>query len=224
VLPHPRMALRRFVLAPACEVASEMIHPSTGWTIARLLQRLEESPHYVAIVGVDAGQTLNLAATAAQITGAHLLLDPLPSRDGPDRDDAETRSGARELQVIAARLEQLSRLPVTGRSSATDWYIGNYWLPQSLALAQAWLDGAARRQVERACTLATQQAPLPHCVVFLAPPTTGLDTTTEARGTAGTLSAPRDSAAVFVRELSHQVSRPNQGPVCEFPAATCSSP
>ena len=104
MLPHPRMALRRFVLAPACEVAADMIHPSTGWTIAKLFQRLEEPPHYVAIAGIDAEQTVNLAATAAHITGAHLLLDPMPLRNRSEPGDAETKSGRRELQVIAARL------------------------------------------------------------------------------------------------------------------------
>jgi 7,8-dihydro-6-hydroxymethylpterin-pyrophosphokinase len=40
-LPHPLMASRRFVLAPAAETAPWMIHPEFGWTVARLLQNLE---------------------------------------------------------------------------------------------------------------------------------------------------------------------------------------
>ncbi len=40
VLPHPRMAQRRFVLEPAAEVAGSMVHPTTGLTISRLLDRL----------------------------------------------------------------------------------------------------------------------------------------------------------------------------------------
>jgi 2-amino-4-hydroxy-6-hydroxymethyldihydropteridine diphosphokinase len=39
-LPHPRMPERRFVLEPALEVAAEMVHPTTGRSIARLLQSL----------------------------------------------------------------------------------------------------------------------------------------------------------------------------------------
>ncbi len=35
VLPHPRMAWRRFVLKPAAEVAGAMLHPTIGWTVAR---------------------------------------------------------------------------------------------------------------------------------------------------------------------------------------------
>jgi 2-amino-4-hydroxy-6-hydroxymethyldihydropteridine diphosphokinase len=40
-LPHPRMASRRFVLAPAVEVAPWMVHPTSGWTIAQLLANLD---------------------------------------------------------------------------------------------------------------------------------------------------------------------------------------
>ena len=51
VIPHPRMAWRRFVLEPAAEVAPEMVHPGTGWTIARLLDHLNQTPWYLAIAG-----------------------------------------------------------------------------------------------------------------------------------------------------------------------------
>ena len=217
VLPHPRMALRRFVLAPACEVASHMVHPSTGWTVAELLHRLEEPPHYVAIAGSDAGQTMNLAATSAQISGAHLLLDPLPPRYPPGLGDAETESGHRELQAIAARLEQLSGLPAAAHPSSTDWHVCDYWLPQSLAVARAWLRGPARHQVEQACVLATQRVPPPHCVVFLATPSAGVDAAAGAQGPQAAPAAPRYSAAALGRELLHQVSRPGQEPILRIP-------
>lgn len=35
-IPHPRMIVRQFVLAPAVEIAAEMVHPQLGWTLAAL--------------------------------------------------------------------------------------------------------------------------------------------------------------------------------------------
>jgi 2-amino-4-hydroxy-6-hydroxymethyldihydropteridine diphosphokinase len=56
VLPHPRMAGRRFVLEPAAEVAGAMLHPASGWSVARLLQHLnEEAPSAIAPGSADEG-------------------------------------------------------------------------------------------------------------------------------------------------------------------------
>lgn len=51
-VPHPRMAFRRFVLEPAADIAGAMLHPTSGWTIARLLTHLRDAPRLVAVTAV----------------------------------------------------------------------------------------------------------------------------------------------------------------------------
>jgi len=47
-IPHPRLHLRRFALAPLAEVAREITHPVTGQTIGQLLEACTDSS-YVSI-------------------------------------------------------------------------------------------------------------------------------------------------------------------------------
>ncbi len=43
-VPHPRMALRRFVLEPLAEVAPQAVDPVTGYTVADMLANLDRPP------------------------------------------------------------------------------------------------------------------------------------------------------------------------------------
>ena len=77
VIPHPRMAFRRFVLEPAAEIAPGMVHPLIGWRIDELLRHLNDSQPYVALVGVPGvGKTRLAMQLAARCRGHAILLPP----------------------------------------------------------------------------------------------------------------------------------------------------
>ena len=61
ILPHPRMVLRRFVLEPACEIAADLTHPQTKWSLQQHLNHLNRSANYICIAGATTAQ--RIAAT-----------------------------------------------------------------------------------------------------------------------------------------------------------------
>jgi 2-amino-4-hydroxy-6-hydroxymethyldihydropteridine diphosphokinase len=53
-IPHPRMSFRKFVLRPAVEIAGDMIHPTSAWTLASLLSQLNSWPRRLVLICEDA--------------------------------------------------------------------------------------------------------------------------------------------------------------------------
>lgn len=49
VVPHPRLAERRFVLQPLCDIAPDLVHPLSGKTIHELLAALKSDEAVVKL-------------------------------------------------------------------------------------------------------------------------------------------------------------------------------
>jgi hypothetical protein len=60
------MTFRRFVLDPACEIAGEMIHPPSGWTLVALDRHWQTEPHTISVQSTDGEQAAWLTAELQQ--------------------------------------------------------------------------------------------------------------------------------------------------------------
>ena len=171
VLPHPRMAWRRFVLKPAALVAGDMVHPTIGWTVARLFEHLDTATPYVAITGsIGAGKTQLAGRLAAQLD-APLLAEPLDLKQlEAFYADPASQAWNTELQFLHVRTRLLASgsSPWTAEATPVDTalsaeqrsrqpkqrlVISDFWFDQSLAFARVWLppeqSAAFRRQWEQ---------------------------------------------------------------------------
>jgi 2-amino-4-hydroxy-6-hydroxymethyldihydropteridine diphosphokinase len=75
-LPHPRMSFRRFVLAPAAEIAPRMLHPTIGWPVERLLLHLDAASDQVVLVSPSDALRRQLVQSIAGRFGAQETAPP----------------------------------------------------------------------------------------------------------------------------------------------------
>jgi 2-amino-4-hydroxy-6-hydroxymethyldihydropteridine diphosphokinase len=142
IIPHPRMAWRRFVLEPAAEIAPEMIVPEMRWSIARLLDHLNQTPWYLALAGPIAVGKSYFAAEIAKRTGARLLAEEFD----PSRLEAFYRNPSgliweTELEFLEQRAQQL-------RADRPEWadkdrpVVSDFCFDQVPVFAEVWLQNS----------------------------------------------------------------------------------
>ncbi|MGH7140117.1 MAG: 2-amino-4-hydroxy-6-hydroxymethyldihydropteridine diphosphokinase, partial [Pirellulales bacterium] len=161
-LPHPRMAFRRFVLEPAAQIAAEMVHPATGMTVGQLLAHLNATPQYLAIVGPPHSGKTRLARKIARQSGGRLLLDADAENVSPGLQDSAGRELAREIEFLARRAHLLASC-----HDHQTWTVSDFWLPQSVAWAEATGGEPLRLQVEAACQKVCMACVQPRFVAVL---------------------------------------------------------
>lgn len=117
IVPHPRMSFRRFVLEPAVEIAGEMVHPTIGWTLERLLEHLDAGADCVAILSTDDSARRQLAATLGKQFG---MSDCEPSVDNTQLWPAASTTWLAvphgRLSTEHPKLTILFRLPAASES------------------------------------------------------------------------------------------------------------
>jgi 2-amino-4-hydroxy-6-hydroxymethyldihydropteridine diphosphokinase len=235
VLPHPRMAWRRFVLEPAAEVAGAMLHPTIGWTVARLLGHLISAPCYVAITGPIAAGKTQLAERLVTAVSGRLIAE----RPNWDQLDAFYADPARhawltELEFLRQRiglLEDVAQPPpaVTfvaqpppavatdlhsrGRPCYNAWTVSDFWFDQSAAFARAWLSADQLPAFLEQYAHLRQNVTRPRLVVLLDSPAEGLLTRVHERGRACEQRLTVEQLDRIRRAVQEQVGQPDVGPV-----------
>jgi 2-amino-4-hydroxy-6-hydroxymethyldihydropteridine diphosphokinase len=223
-LPHPRMAWRRFVLEPAAEVADSMVHPTIGWSIARLLAHLNDSMPYVAVTGPIAAGKSRLAERLAQAISGRLLSEqPDWSQLDAFYADPTGQAWATETEFLDQRARLLTKgtfcffdacrpSPVE-ESRMSPFVLSDFWFEQSAAFARAWLPAerleAYLEQYERL----RQKVVTPRLVVLLDVPAVELLRRVRSRGRKCEQRLTAEQLERIRQAVVDQAARPDVGPV-----------
>jgi hypothetical protein len=103
------MSFRRFVLAPACEVAGDMLHPVAQMTIAQLLRHLDTKSNVIALIGEAAIVRKTLDAFDDRCSG-----DTRPSAGLEFAYEHREHLTDDELQKFSAATDRYAILTVDG--------------------------------------------------------------------------------------------------------------
>jgi deoxyadenosine/deoxycytidine kinase len=212
VLPHPRMAWRRFVLEPAAEVAGTMLHPTIGWTIARLLEHLNLARPYVAITGPIAAGKTHLAERLATALSARLIVE---QPDWARLDAFYADPAGRGWQMELDFLDQRARMLAADAMEWPDrrWTISDFWFDQSAAFAKAWLPGNKLSAYLDEYERARQGVVRPKLIVLLDSPAKELLVRVSRRGRACERCLTEEQMDRIRQAVQEQVSQADAGPV-----------
>jgi 2-amino-4-hydroxy-6-hydroxymethyldihydropteridine diphosphokinase len=215
VLPHPRMAFRRFVLAPAAEVAGAMPHPTIRWTTARLLTHLNTSAPYVAVTGpIAAGKTRLARRLAETIAGRLLVERPDWHRMRTFYDDPVEQGFETELGFVNHRARLLRKDATPDEpNSRPGWTISDFWFDQSAAFARAWLPAEQQAEFLERYEQLRWTVVAPRLIVLLDSPVDELLGRIRRRGRQCEKHLTGEQLDCIRRAIVEQTKQPDIGPV-----------
>ena len=120
-LPHPRLGIRRFVLAPLAEIAPTIVDTTNGLTVAQLLANLDRRPSHVALLG---GDPISRAALAGRLLASLPSAAPLRPWIPPARPQVGPESSGTSGEAIEDQIRGL--FPDQGpkaRAEAFEWSV-----------------------------------------------------------------------------------------------------
>lgn len=211
IVPHPRMAVRRFVLEPAAVVAPDLLHPPTGWTVAQLLAHLNAAHQYAAVTSSDHILATRLALDVASRTGA-LRIDLEPIATAAASAAGSTPPGWLELARTWARELDLKRWTAAATPGGNSWVVSNRWFVESRLVGD--LDRLAcdvrSPAAESAAAWQDLNAGIVQPKLILA-----IEVRASQAGGVDRLPAANEP---FAQALATELSRPGQGPVLRLDA------
>jgi 2-amino-4-hydroxy-6-hydroxymethyldihydropteridine diphosphokinase len=216
-VPHPRMAFRRFVLAPAAEVAAEMVHPTIGWTMRQLLAHLDTRPNYAAIAGpIGAGKS-RLASHLAANMGWRPLGEPIvDARLKAYYGDPRSTAWATEQGILQERTKLLA---ANAWPAPEQWTASDFWFDQSLAFARTTMADAEFAAFQAKYDAAASEVVRPKFVVWLDAPTEVLLRRIAERGRVYEQHLNAGALDRLRAELERQLAEAAVGPVLRIEAS-----
>jgi 2-amino-4-hydroxy-6-hydroxymethyldihydropteridine diphosphokinase len=181
-IPHPRMTYRRFVLEPAAEIARDMEHEPSGWTVAELLQHLRDSPNYLAVSGPPGLLVARVAKRAADSCGARLLSDSIDPTAIWLPLDCRSDWIESQLEFLLRRCQLQKSMLENDNGDASSLVISDFWTKETEALASARLSKEELEFFVRKSNQAAASPAVPKLRVLVDAPTERLIEGLKANG------------------------------------------
>ena len=154
VVPHPRMAFRRFVLEPAIEIAANMQHPLLDRSLQQLMDHLNQARDYLALTGSGAYPVFDrLSASDYELAS---------ERSPPIAANRPIKSGAELQQHRVQTLRQV------------DWDHCQRFVVSDFWLGEAQIGLAATQTPWAADSVETTEPSAPKLLVLVEHPTAEL--------------------------------------------------